>query len=153
VADRSGGWDEDLSYFEVDPGYWDDDLRGREDDVYAAELYGYPFTPLELLYRRGAEEHRSLEELSGAWLSEISRVGLPEHDTGAPLLEKAGLPSIRFHDLRHTCATLLLVSNVNPKIVSEMLGHATIAIALDTYSHVLPSMQGGATRALEDILR
>jgi integrase len=71
----------------------------------------------------------------------------------APLLETAGLPSIRFHDLRHTCATLLLTSNVNPKIVSEMLGHATIAITLDTYSHVLPNMQGGATRALEDMLR
>jgi len=71
----------------------------------------------------------------------------------APLLEKAGLPSIRFHDLRHTCATLLLASNVNPKIVSEMLGHASIAITLDTYSHVLPTMQGGATRALEDMLR
>jgi hypothetical protein len=80
VAERSGGWDEDLTYFEVDPGYWDDDLRGRQDDVYAAELYGYPFTPLELLYRRGAEEHQSLEELAGAWLSEVSRVGLPEHD-------------------------------------------------------------------------
>src|SRR5829696_8490988 len=70
-----------------------------------------------------------------------------------PLLEKAGLPAIRFHDLRHTCATLLLSSNVNPKIVSEMLGHATIAITLDTYSHVLPNMQEGAGRALEDTLR
>jgi integrase len=71
----------------------------------------------------------------------------------APLLEKAALPSIRFHDLRHTCATLLLSSNVNPKIVSEMLGHATIAITLDTYSHVLPTMQDSAARALEDALR
>ena len=70
-----------------------------------------------------------------------------------PLLKKAGLPAIRFHDLRHTCATLLLSSNVNPKIVSEMLGHATIAITLDTYSHVLPNMQESATRALEDSLR
>ena len=70
-----------------------------------------------------------------------------------PLLEKAGLPAIRFHDLRHTCATLLLSRNVNPKIVSEMLGHATIAITLDTYSHVLPNMQEGAARALEETLR
>lgn len=70
-----------------------------------------------------------------------------------PLLEKAGLPTIRFHDLRHTCATLLLSSNVNPKIVSEMLGHATIAITLDTYSHVLPNMQESAARALEDTLQ
>ena len=71
----------------------------------------------------------------------------------APLLMKAGLPTIRFHDLRHTCATLLLSKNVNPKIVSEMLGHATIAITLDTYSHVLPNMQDSAARALEDALR
>jgi integrase len=71
----------------------------------------------------------------------------------APLLSKAQLPRIRFHDLRHTCATLLLARNVNPKIVSEMLGHATIAITLDTYSHVLPNMQDSATHALEDVLR
>ena len=60
--------------------------------------------------------------------------------------------NVRFHDLRHTCATLLLSKNVNPKVVSEMLGHANIAITLDTYSHVLPTMQGSAIRALEDAL-
>jgi integrase len=54
--------------------------------------------------------------------------------------------------LGHTCATLLLSKNVNPKIVSEMLGHATIAIALDTYSHVLPNMQDSAAKAMEDAL-
>ena len=70
-----------------------------------------------------------------------------------PLLEKAELPAIRFHNLWHTCATLLLLRNVNPKIVSEMLGHATIAITLDTYSHVLPNMQKGAALALEETLR
>ncbi len=69
-----------------------------------------------------------------------------------PLLKRAGLPQIRFHDLRHTCATLLLGRNVNPKIVSEMLGHATIAITLDTYSHVLPNMQSEAAKAMEDAL-
>ena len=69
-----------------------------------------------------------------------------------PLLEGAGLPQIRFHDLRHTCATLLLSENVNPKIVSEMLGHATIAITLDTYSHVLPTIQESAAQAMEDAL-
>ena len=69
------------------------------------------------------------------------------------LLKYAGLPDIRFHDLRHTCATLLLGRNVNPKIVSEMLGHATIAITLDTYSHVLPNMQNEAAKAMEDALR
>jgi integrase len=68
------------------------------------------------------------------------------------LLELAGLPPIRFHDLRHTCATLLLSKNINPKIVSEMLGHTTVAITLDTYSHVLPNMQDHAATAMEDVL-
>jgi integrase len=71
-----------------------------------------------------------------------------------PLLERAKLPEkTRFHDLRHTCATLLLTKNVNPKVVSEMLGHSNIAITLDTYSHVLPNMQDSAARALEEALR
>jgi integrase len=65
---------------------------------------------------------------------------------------KAGLPKIRFHDLRHTCATLLLSKNVHPKIVQEMLGHATVAITLDTYSHILPGMGDQAAAALEDAL-
>lgn len=73
----------------------------------------------------------------------------------ARLLRRAGLSGqgVRFHDLRHTCATLLLSKNINPKIVSEMLGHATIAITLDTYSHVLPTMQKSAIRALEEALK
>jgi integrase len=59
-----------------------------------------------------------------------------------PLLKRAGLPaSTRFHDLRHTCATLLLSRNVNPKKVQELLGHSSITTTLDTYSHVLPNMQ------------
>jgi len=69
-----------------------------------------------------------------------------------PLLKRAKLPQVRFHDLRHTCATLLLSKNVNPKVVSEMLGHATIAITLDTYSHVLPNMQESAANAMEEAL-
>jgi integrase len=68
------------------------------------------------------------------------------------LLKRAELPMIRFHDLRHTCATLLLSKNVNPKIVSEMLGHASIAITLDTYSHVLPNMRDQAAAAMEAAL-
>lgn len=68
------------------------------------------------------------------------------------LLRSAGLPQVRFHDLRHTCATVLLSKNVNPKIVSEMLGHATVAITLDTYSHVLPNMGDAAAGAMDDSL-
>ena len=65
--------------------------------------------------------------------------------------KKGNLPDVRFHDLRHTCATLLLTKGVHPKIVQEMLGHSTIAITLDTYSHVLPNMQGEAVRAMDEI--
>lgn len=70
-----------------------------------------------------------------------------------PILKRAGLPlSIRLYDLRHSCATLLLSANENPKIVSERLGHASSRLTLDTYSHVVPSMQRGASDKLEEML-
>lgn len=69
-----------------------------------------------------------------------------------PLLKKAGLPRARFHDLRHSAATLMLGEGVHPKVVSEMLGHSKVAITLDVYSHVLPMMQEQAVKALDDIL-
>jgi site-specific recombinase XerC len=59
---------------------------------------------------------------------------------------------LRFHDLRHSAATLLLGAGVHPKIVSERLGHATVAITFDTYSHVLPDMQREAAAALDAAL-
>jgi integrase-like protein len=55
-------------------------------------------------------------------------------------VQRSGLPYIRFHDLRHTYATLQLQAGVHPKGVSEALGHANIGITLDTYSHATPSM-------------
>jgi integrase len=69
-----------------------------------------------------------------------------------PLLQRAELPNIRFHDLRHTCATLLLCRGVHAKLVQELLGHATISVTLDTYSHVLPSMTDQTATAMEDVL-
>lgn len=66
-----------------------------------------------------------------------------------PLLKLAGLPPLRFHDLRHTCATLLLLQGVHPKVVSEMLGHSNVGFTLQTYSHVLPDMQKQATEAMD----
>lgn len=68
------------------------------------------------------------------------------------LCDGARLPRIRFHDLRHTAATLLLGRGVNPKIVSEMLGHASVGITLDTYSHVLPTMQQSAAAEMDAAL-
>ncbi len=67
-------------------------------------------------------------------------------------LEKAGLPNIRPHDLRHTHATLMLQEGVHPKIVSERLGHSSIQITLDTYSHVLPNLQSEAAQKLDKAL-
>jgi integrase len=69
-----------------------------------------------------------------------------------PILEKAKLPQIRLYDRRHTCATLLLIAEENPKVVSERLGHSTIVLTLDTYSHVLPTMPQGVTARLEKLL-
>ncbi len=69
-----------------------------------------------------------------------------------PLLKSAKLPNIRLYDLRHTCATLLLSAGENPKVVSERLGHASITLTMDTYSHVLPNMQKTATDKLEKML-
>jgi integrase len=65
-----------------------------------------------------------------------------------PTLKRAKLPDIRLYDLRHTCATLLLLAGENPKVVSERLGHATVTLTLDTYSHVLPTMQKQAAAKL-----
>ena len=63
----------------------------------------------------------------------------------------SGLPHVRFHDLRHGHATLLLLSRVHPKVVSERLGHASVGITLDLYSHVLPSMQTEAAAAIDQL--
>jgi hypothetical protein len=84
-------------------------------------------------------------------------VGAPLHSSNFlqrsfyPLLERAGLPHIRFHDLRHSAATLLLGLGIHPKIVSELLGHSQIGITLDLYSHVTATMQQEAVRAFEGL--
>lgn len=67
--------------------------------------------------------------------------------------QRAGVPKIRFHDLRHTHATILLRQGIHPKVVSERLGHASVALTLDTYSHVLPDTQREAVTALERVFR
>lgn len=70
-----------------------------------------------------------------------------------PILRAAGLPeTIRLYDLRHSCATLLLAACEHPKVVSERLGHASVTLTLDTYSHVLPDLQRAASEKLEALL-
>jgi len=70
----------------------------------------------------------------------------------AKVIRKAGLSPIRLHDLRHTHATLMLKAGVHPKVVSERLGHSSIRITLDTYSHVLPGLQEAAAQRFDDLL-
>ncbi len=69
------------------------------------------------------------------------------------LSEKVNLPKIRFHDLRHTHATILIQQNVNVKLISERLGHSEIGTTLDTYSHVLPNMQKSVSEELNKIIQ
>jgi integrase len=105
---------------------------------------------------------RQLEEkMKRAWLWRDhglvfpSAVGTPSSHRNVvrsfkALLKRAGLPAkTRLYDLRHTCATLLLNGNVHPKYVQELLGHASIAQTLDTYSHVLEGMDGGIGDAMD----
>ena len=68
------------------------------------------------------------------------------------ILGRANLPPIRFHDLRHTAASLLLLLGENPKVVQERLGHSRIEVTLNTYSHVLPTMQKEAAQKLNKLL-
>src|SRR5919112_5398454 len=77
------------------------------------------------------------QKASYPWLHQTARLRSLDVwvEISKPLLKHAKLRPIRFHDLRHTCATLLLSKDVNPKVVSEMLGHASVSITLDIYSH------------------
>jgi site-specific recombinase XerD len=68
-----------------------------------------------------------------------------------PLLKRARLPRTRLHDLRHTCATMLLLKGVHLKYVQELLGHANTSTTLDTYSHVIPGMGNQTVNAMEEI--
>lgn len=136
-------------------------------------LFGEPKTPrsrrqitltqaaADALRRHRVEQAQERLRLDAAWedndlvfADEIGRPVSPwiliRHFQA--LLAKADLPKIRFHDLRHTAATLLLGQGVHPKIVSEMLGHSNIGTTLDLYSHVTPVMQRQAADVMDAVL-
>jgi integrase len=86
-----------------------------------------------------------------------SSIGTPIEDTNLlkrfkGLLNQAGLPDIRFHDLRHTAATLMLLQGIHPKVVQERLGHSDISMTLSIYSHVLPSMQDDVADKMDELI-
>ena len=91
---------------------------------------------LDLVMDRGDGSPLNPDTLSAGWYR---------------FLKRSGLPHIRFHDLRHAHATLMLLQGVHPKVVSERLGHASVGLTLDTYSHVLPAMQTEAVRAFDEL--
>lgn len=109
-----------------------------------------------------ARQHKDRLRAGSEWqdngLVFCTEIGTPlradrvDYRSWKPLLRNNWLPDIRFHDLRHTCASLLLESGVHVKIVSDLLGHSSIALTLDTYSHVLPSLGDAASTAMESAL-
>lgn len=121
--------------------------------------------PAQLLQKLAAHKRKQAKaglKLGAAWqaydLVFCGEIGTPlsipniTYRYFRPILTKARLPRIRLYDLRHSCATPLLIAEENPKVVSERLGHSTIVLTPDTYSHVLPTMQQGAAARLEKLL-
>ena len=117
---------------------------------------------VEALRKHRERQLEEREEVAGLWQNHglvfPTRIGTPmsRHNLVArsfkPLLKRAGLPEIRFHDLRHTCATLMLAVGANPKVAQETLGHANVTITLDTYSHLLPNMQNEVAEKVNELL-
>ena len=113
------------------------------------------------------EQHHDLQDIEKALAGKIwtemdlmfpSTIGSPLDHRNLyrefkEMLKKAGLPDIRFHDLRHTAATLMLQQGVHPKVVQERLGHSDISLTLNIYSHVLPSMQEDAAEKVDELLK
>jgi integrase len=100
-------------------------------------LAGPAYADRDLVFATGLGEPVDPGNLRRAWVA---------------IRRRAGLPGLRIHDLRHAHATLMLSGGVHPKIVSERLGHASIAITLDTYSHVLPGLQAAAAAQFDALL-
>src|SRR5205814_1300219 len=117
---------------------------------------------IEALRRHRAAQAEHRLKLGPAWqdygLVFPSEVGTPVDHVAVrqkfwKLCDAAGVPRIRVHDLRHTAATLMLLAGIHVKVVSERLGHSSIAITLQTYSHVLPTMQRDAADLLDALLK
>jgi integrase len=117
---------------------------------------------VEALKKHRERQLEECKEVAGLWQNHglvfPTQVGTPMSRQNLvarsfkPLLKRVGLPEIRFHDLRHTCATLMLAVGANPKVAQETLGHANVTITLDTYSHLLPNMQDEVAEKVNELL-
>ena len=120
-----------------------------------------PPSAVELFHRiRGAQIEEQLQ-YGGLWNNSGYVFTIPDGSPIDPdriskefpkLVKAHGLPHLTFHGLRHAHATLALTAGINPKIVSERLGHSSVAVTMDIYSHVLPGMQEEAALAVENLL-
>lgn len=112
--------------------------------------------------RRHQEQQTAERQLAGSrWINSglvfTSSIGTPLDERNVrrsfkETLRAAELPDLRLHDLRHTTATLLLTQGVHPRVVMETLGHSQVTLTLDTYSHVLPSLQAEAAKRMDDAI-
>lgn len=114
-----------------------------------------PIFVVDILIRHKIQQEAQRREVGSAWIEkDLVFTNAQGYFYSASTLRKVfrrflvsiGLPHMRFHDLRHSAATILLAMNVHPKVVQEILGHSQIAVTLDVYSHALPSMQEGVTK-------
>jgi integrase len=125
-------------------------------------LRRFSSTPVEALKSHKAAQNAERLKLGDLWedngLGFCTHAGKPLDFRNVatasfkPLLKQAELPDIRIHDLRHTCATLLLSRGHHPKLVQELLGHVSVAMTLNRYSHVLPGMGEQTAAAMEAAL-
>jgi len=133
-------------------------VREQTKTDYSRRIVSISPTTVDLLSkhrRKQAEQLKSLGKKSDfVFTNTVGNILEPRkvNQVFDRVIRRAGLPKIRFHDLRHTHATLLLQQGIHPKIVSERLGHANISVTMDIYSHVIPSMQQKATKMFDQIL-
>lgn len=112
-------------------------------------------TALERQKRQQADELRHVSGETNTYdLVFTTSIGTPLEPTNLrrdfnALIVKAGVRRIRFHDLRHTCASLLMAQGVSPRVVMDVLGHSTLSVTMDLYSHVMPSALLDASRAID----
>lgn len=118
-----------------------------------------PVFVIEVLLKHRSQQEDQRREAGGAWIERGLVFTNAEGNylnessmlkTFKRLLEKCGLPRMRFHDLRHSAATILFSWGTHPKVVQEILGHSQISMTLDVYSHMLPSMQEDVTKRWDD---